>query len=348
MHKLNGKNKIWKIRNDLKRFEKNKKKKNKRKFEKFLKNKTKNKSYIVPKVFSIIENPGETIRFFNDIINLIKNDFSRGNNKKEYHVIFIDMLEVSKITGDALMYLLSIIRNTRGIEELKIRWVGNYPKKEELKIFLAESGFLHYMRTNSINLKNSTDKYRIQNGTGFECAYSKNIDVRKEICDFTMQKANLEKKNINFLFNILTEIITNIEHAYDENNRSIFFPSWYIMVENEKDKIKYTFIDNGFGIPTTVKKKKIEEFWKFLNMDKEYKYIISALDGSFKRTETRKPERSTGLPDVYEKLKNKKIANLRIISNYAYYNETDPYDLEENIEGTIIYWEVIKEEKNVN
>lgn len=343
MRKIKGKDKIWKIKNDEKKFEK-KKKKNKRKSGIFSENKTKNKSYLVPNIFSIFENPNETIKFFNDIINLIRNDFSRGTNKKEYHEIFVDMSDVKKITGDALMYLLSIIRNTRGIEDLKIRWIGNYPKDEIIKTFLAESGFLHYMKTNSVNLKNSTDKYRIQNGNGFECAYSKNIDVRKEICDFTMQKANLKKANINFLFNILTEIITNIEHAYDENSKSIFIPSWYIMVENEKDKIKYTFMDNGFGIPTTVKKKKMEEFWKLLNMDKEYKYILSALDGSFKRSETGKPERSTGLPDLYEKLKNKKITNLRIISNHAYYNEKEPYDLNENIEGTIIYWEVIKED----
>lgn len=344
MRKIKGTYKIWKIRNDLKKNRTIKKAKKKRKAGNNYRVKIKNKSYIVPQLFSIKDNPSETVKFFNDIIKLIKCDLSKIINKDEHHVIFIDMSEVKKITGDALMYLLTIIRNTRGIKDLKIKWIGNFPNNENLKAFLAESGFLHYMSTNAVNLKKSTDKYRIQTGTRFECAYSKNVDVRKEICDFTMQKANIEKKDIKFLFNILTEIITNIEHAYDSNNRSIFIPSWYIMVENEEDRIKYTFMDNGFGIPTTVKKKTMEEILKILNIDKEYKYIVSALNGDFKRSETEQPERSTGLPDLYEKLKTKKISNLRIISNYAYYNENKSYDMDEDIEGTIIYWEIIKEE----
>ena len=59
--------------------------------------------------------------------------------------------------------------------------------------------------------------------------------------------------------------------------------------------------------------------------------------------QTEKRERSTGLPDVYEKLKNKKICNLIIISNSAYYCEDNPKDIKENLIGTIICWEIEKE-----
>ena len=137
-------------------------------------------------------------------------------------------------------------------------------------------------------------------------------------------------------------MITNIkDHAYDDDN--IFENSWYIFVENLPNKISYTFMDNGLGIPTTIKKNKIEQFFKKFDVDKEYKYIKAGVSGLEKRSKTGQIERGNGLPSIYEQYKINKISKLIIISNKAYYIENNPKDLENNLNGTIFYWEIKKE-----
>ena len=339
----------WKKRNDEKNQRNKLRKKRKRKKDA---NKTNNniipvqpyKIFTVPTIFSVAENPEETIKFLNSIIQTIeniRNMVKQKNCNLSKYFLKIDMKEVKKITGDALMYLMTLIKNTKGNEQIPISWIGEFPEDKEIKQFLEAAGYIDYINTQKINLIKTNEKIQIRTGKSY--VYADNKDIRKEVVDFSIEKLKSTRKELLFLFNILTEIITNIEHAYNISGEWMFDPSWYIIVENYSDKIKYTFVDNGLGIPTTVKKKVYEEFKKFFNMDTEYKYIKTALDGSYKRTQTEKRERSTGLPDVYEKLKNKKICDLIIISNSAYCCEKNPRDIKENLIGTIICWEIKKE-----
>ena len=53
------------------------------------------------------------------------------------------------ITSDALMYLLTIIRNTRGTKLLPISWGGNLPVNEIVREYVKKSGYLKYMNTSS-------------------------------------------------------------------------------------------------------------------------------------------------------------------------------------------------------
>ena len=352
--KFSSEYKEWKKRNDAKKARNKRKHKIKRRYSNSRVVETNNniktenppvKSFQVPEIFSIVENPEQTISFLNGIIESIgdiRNKLKHDKSSELQYLFQINLKNVKRITGDALMYLLAVIKNTKGQKCLPINWSTNFPEDNETNEFLRFSGYIDFMKSDKNNLKRTNENVQIR--TGMTYVYSNdNIDVRKEVIDFTAQKLNKNKKELQFLFNILTEIITNIEHAYNKRNELIFDPSWYIMVENDNNKIKYTFMDHGFGIPTTVKKKTVEEVLKMLNLDKEYKYIKTALDGSYKRTQTGKDERSTGLPDVYEKYINKKISNLIIISNYAYYCEDKSKDLTIDLTGTIICWEIEKE-----
>lgn len=249
----------------------------------------------------------------------------------------INMTEVENITGDALMYLLTVMKNTKMQQDRKIIWKGNFPKDEKINQFLKASGFLNYMKTAEKNLIHSDENFEIQ------CGKLMQGDVAKYICEFTNSKLNKDKIFSKFLYRMLTELMTNTkDHAY--NRKSTFDYCWYIFVENDQDKIRYTFMDNGIGIPTTVLKKFYEKIIEILHLDNQYKYIESALKGEF-RTETKAEHRGTGLPDIYGISKNGNINNLTIISNYAYYSkEQKSYDLETHLEGTILYWEINKSE----
>ena len=99
----------------------------------------------------------------------------------------IDMTEVQNITGDALMYLLTVMKNTKMQQDRKIIWKGNFPKDEKFNQFLRASGFLKYMKTAEQNLIHSDENFEIQ------CGKLMQGDVAKYICDFTNSKLNQDK-----------------------------------------------------------------------------------------------------------------------------------------------------------
>ena len=302
------------------------------------------KRFDIPKIFSIIKNPEETIKFLNIIIYEVEKIRKKALGKdKTVRTFSLNMENTSEITGDALMYLLTIIKNTRGDKFVSINWLGNFPKDEKIKKFLQNSGYLKYMKTAKENLLQTNDHIQIKNGQGYEYENEgKIIDIRQEIIDFTCEKLKKNKTQINFLMTMLTEMITNIkDHAYDDNN--LFKHNWYIFVENSNDKISYTFMDNGLGIPTTIKKSNFELLKSKFSLDKEYKYIEAGVSGIEKRSKTGLIERGNGLPSIYEQYTSNKINNLVIISNKAYYIKENPKDLENNLNGTIFYWEINKE-----
>lgn len=338
MKKNSGEYRSWKKKNDYKKLRNRINAKKGR--HHYANNRKNNKSslpykvFTTPKKFSILNNPEETIEFFNEILKVIKNIPSIKNSRHVY-LLKIDMMQIESITGDALMYLLTVMKNTKMQKEKRIIWKGNFPKNDSLNKFLKKSGFLNYMKTAEQNLIHSDENIEIQSGKFMQG------DIAKYICDFTNNKLNTSKLYSKFLYRMLTELMTNTkDHAYNKHSKFDF--CWYIFVENTNDKIKYTFMDNGIGIPTTVLKKFREKIIEKLNLDKEYKYIESALKGEF-RTETREEHRGTGLPDIYKISKNKSIDNLTIISNYAYYSkDKSSYDLATELEGTILYWEISK------
>ena len=338
-----SKYKLWKKNNDLKKFLRSVRKK-----QKVRKNKKKKNlvnEFFVPKIFSIIQNPEETILFLNSLVEEVER--LRNLSIRKIRVFKIEMRDTILITCDALMYLLTIIKNTRGSRFVPINWYGTFPEDVEMQHFLRISGYLNYVHTDKSNLVKTTDNIQIQTGHSYFIHEGEMyIDIRKKIVDFTAEKLKKTKIDINYLMTMLTELITNIDdHAYDEN--ALFEHNWYLFVENKSSKLCYTFMDNGLGIPTTIKKGIVEKILSSLNVDTEYKYIKAAVGGIEKRSQTGKYERGNGLPSIYEPFTNGDVKNMVIVSNRAYYSST-PKDLVNSLYGTIFYWEIYKEESELN
>ena len=341
----------WKKFQDEKNLRKRteRKKSNKRKGQKRSNTKKRqpDKIFTVPDIFSIVSNPDTTITFLNKVIRSVEGvrNLQRQHRNNYIRTFLIDMSNTKYISRDALMFLLIIIKNKRGKKILPIDWIGNFPKEPDVREFLKRSGYLNYMKTSAENIIQVDDNIQIKSGTGYNYIENdQNKDIRQEIIDFSCQKLNKDKKDINYLMTMLTEMITNIiDHAYQK--QGLFKHQWYIFVDNNIDKITYTFMDNGLGIPTTIRKSIIEKIIETINAEAEYKYIETALSGVHKRSETGKRERGNGLPSIYEQYLNKKIENFVIISNKAYYSENKKYDLKECLNGTVFYWEIKKEGK---
>ena len=71
----------------------------------------------------------------NEIIKSVEGIRNLQKQRKSNFIrtFLIDMSLTENITSDALMYLLTIIQNTRGEKLLPIDWIGNFPKKVEVR-----------------------------------------------------------------------------------------------------------------------------------------------------------------------------------------------------------------------
>ncbi len=285
--------------------------------------------FSAPKNFSIINNPNGTIKYFNDIIDILRNKYC------QKITINFDISDIEDMSIDAVMYMLALVTNTK----IKHNSKGSIPKKEEIKKSFIESGFLGYVN----NLKNIVipkNQSKIQIKMSNESNDIRNIC--KTIMNFVINKFGIEKRKISFLYGMLYEILLNTtEHAYNETDLLNY---WYLYVEADDEKIKISLLDTGEGIPKTVNRKYHENI-KIFGLNNDGSIIISAFKGDF-RSETKNNWRNKGMPKVFKCISTEKILNFKVISgNYlvSYSNEKRKFNsLKLNYEfiGTLYYWEV--------
>lgn len=199
--------------------------------------------FLAPKNFSIIDNPNENIKYFNDIIKTIKN--------KSYEKITInfDIRNIEAITIDAVMYMLALVTNTK----IKHNSRGSIPANDEVRKTFVESGFLRYVN-NYKNIVIPKNQNKIQIKMSDE---SNNIrKICRGIVKYVMKRFNIEKRKVSFIYGMLYEMMLNTtEHAYNETDLLNY---WYLYVEVDDEKVKISLLDTGEGIPKTVNRKRHE------------------------------------------------------------------------------------------
>ena len=341
--KRRNKKKRWLISQNRKRLKHRTKQKIKRKNRKKFKqnfSKTTNYSYydkqnqefkfLAPENFSIMDNPKETIDYFNDVIKKI--------NEKFHHKLTINFLlqNVNKITIDAIMYMLAITKNTKKNHNTK----GSYPVDNEAKALFMNSGFLKYVYSNK-NIINPSPNEDIQIRMSNDS--NKNAITCKEINSIIIERYGIARRKLQFLYDILYEMMINTnEHAY--SSETFLLNNWYVYVALEKERVKFSFLDTGIGIPYTVNKNFLEKI-NLLGLKTDADLILSALNGKFK-TSTMQEYRGKGLPKFTKYNKTKKIRNFKIVSGkgMVVFNEEKQdylvYNLDKRLIGTVYYFEI--------
>ena len=256
----------------------------------------------VPENFSILNNPEETIDFFDDLANEIK-------NRKISTEIFIDSENVKDVTVDAIIYLISVMENIRPMS-FGVRHTirGNLPKDGVIRKVYTESGFMSYVESRQGKLPNNTEKMQIVSG------YNNDSKVVASVCEFVMDKLDKKKNEVQGLYKVLIELLSNVyHHAY--NKKSNMLKKWYIYAEHIDECVRFVVTDTGEGIPNTVSKRMYEHVTRFLKIDaSDSDLICSALEGEF-RSETKKPYRSNGLAGVKENVENGLFYNFTVMSS---------------------------------
>ena len=286
-----------------------------------------------PKVFSIIENSEETMRFF---YNIIKDTKDRGFDKSYY----FDWSEVEEVSIDAIMYVIAIVKNMKACDLFRYTFYGNQPKNQDVKKLLDECGFYYYVSQKSRRIDTQSNAITIRSGKKVDS------DVAKEVCKFVNDKCNTTTQFTKTLYTILIELMDNVvQHAYTEL-QSTTFSRWYIFVEDTEKYIRFTFLDTGNGIPNTINKRISENIFRYINLKTDSSLLLSALHGEF-RTSTQSTNRGKGLPEILKYGYNVFVNRFMMFSGKGsceIINEQDIRlkDYNNKTFGTLCYWEIDK------
>lgn len=284
-------------------------------------------------IFSIIENPSETITFLKNV------------ETKAYinHNLYIDIKNTTKITPEAILYLLLLLEQIRKDNTRNIVVKGNAPINPESKKMFLCSGFYNYV----------VSEYYTPMDIDFLSIKSNNIvdcEIAKQVIDFACSKLKLKRGKITKAFyTIILECMGNTKHhAYDSVKAK--YAKWWLVAYYDKNTraVYFAILDNGKGIPETARKNFAEKI-KFLLNSEDVKIIKSALSGDF-RTSTGLQYRGKGLPKIYEHMKEKRIQDLMIVSNNGFYKADNDEELvlEKKFNGTLICWSFMQGEENDN
>ncbi len=245
------------------------------------------KMYTVPHIFSLTNNPNETIEYFSSII--------KGINKRQFRSVFIiNSTDVVEVTVDALIYLIAIMENMKQNKINQYTFRGNLPKDKSASRIYNISGFIDYVKAKDKSKFLYGSNAHIKSGT-------KNMpNNAKEVCDMVMEKLDVDRKEILFISKILGELMSNVyHHAYPGILEQEMYPRWYLYTECIDDTVKVIFADTGKGIPGTVRRKFSENIKKFFGGVPDEDLLHYAFEpDTFARTETGLPFRGNGLPTL--------------------------------------------------
>ncbi|MGD1007104.1 MAG: hypothetical protein ABR980_07745 [Ignavibacteriaceae bacterium] len=287
---------------------------------------------VAPKNFSFtdLKYIESTLRFFEKL------DFGVLNNGN----IFLNMENITYITEDAILYLLSRLYYYR-FRFPSYRVSGNFPTDQICEKLLLDSNFTKYVQTAKKHNINEKEIFPIRDGI------DANGEIIGEVLTFIESKISLPEDSSFDIYGPMLECLTNSKnHAYQ--NPNLIQNKWWLIAIPDKNlqNVHYTCLDNGRGIPTTIHKNFTEKI-KLLSSSRDHDLIISALKGEF-RTRTGKEERGKGLPSVFESTSNMHINNLTIISNFAYVKISRNKEILAKVQinkkfrGTLLSWDFIK------
>ena len=154
----------------------------------------------------------------------------------------------------------------------------------------------------------------------------------KELVEFArVHIPSLTRHDTRGVYSSLVEAMTNVRnHAYNKTEK------WWMMAMKQGDGVCFAILDNGLGIPRTIKKNIREQL-----VPNDAHLIDSAMKGNL-RTRTGEPWRGKGLPKILENLERGLIQDLHVVAQRGHYAaKNQSRKLRHKFQGTLISWDFI-------
>lgn len=285
---------------------------------------------------SFLENTEQVISFFNRL------EDARARKR----TTFVVLKKVEKLDYGAVSILLSIMSM---FKHEKIGFNGDFPRVDEARKLLIESGFFEYINGG----KSKEDPKYIPGRTNQIFTHlDKKVtpDLSLPIMAYASQTIWGEKRIDGGLHSILMELMQNTN-----NHASSNVPGekhWWLSVNHEPatKKVGFAFVDHGVGVLASLGRKPPESKWNgwmekvtsAFGAKSNEEFLDLLLAGKIHETVTKKSYRGKGLPNVKRMLDLNRISALYVVTNNVFgdvvNNKYRPLGI--NFSGTFFYWEL--------
>lgn len=286
---------------------------------------------IAPKVFNLINNPVETIFFFQKL--RVESNYTKIYGKLSIRISLLDVIDIDFAS-------ISIFKSI--MEEAKyygILFSGDLPKDNICKDKLAEFGFFKFLvdeNNKEININTNGDYFSFQKRS--RKVTLQDLKYFDDLSNETYKFITGEIGEIDELNIILKEISGNAVEWSNSYNEQ-----WLLGVLKEKNKVTFTVTDLGKGIIETLfisdKLKLIDYFLFKDNLD----ILKRAFDRKYGSL-SQEINRNQGLPSIKNAFINNKIKNLIICTNdvILHFDNNQKSMKFNNIffKGTFYQWEI--------
>lgn len=321
-YELKRRRKSWKTQKIIK---KNTRKKSIQKYVEDLKKPIIN--HDAPTNFSFVHNPDKVLNYLNEAKQYLK-DKNRVN---------FDISKIETLTPDAIALLIANLNDTEF--HCKSGFTGNAPNNPELKRIFVQSGFYNFVKSRGFkpvaygNLLHKESHFKVKPAIAQQATY---VGVKHTL-------------NSEMSFEPLYEIL--IECMSNTNNHASISKTdkcnWWLYVYNDPTtrKTSYSFFDLGVGIfESIIVQKYILNLVKGSFLYKNIKIVDDLLSGKIQsRIDEDNEIRGKGIPQIVNSSKLDAFDNFYIISNDVKINlkTEERFQLEHNLKGTFLYWELL-------
>jgi len=274
-----------------------------------------------PSNFSFAENTEAVLQYLEELKVL----FKRRQN------VLINLKEVTNLTNDAIVLLLSFVKNPKITNGVMIR--GNYPKDDRLRKIFVESGVFKQNNGNENEPKNYILTRRNKKAEG---------GIAAELIRRATKEIFGAEGRCPGIYKALMESMANT--CYHAKPQQIGHETWWLTVyhDREDNHVSFAFIDLGVGIFKSSKMNDFKAKAASLFGLSDNRDILKEIISGRKLSSTKIPYRGKGLPTIYKGLERNYYSNLKIISNdvKADLSKDEFVKLKKEFNGTFLYWEL--------
>jgi hypothetical protein len=273
----------------------------------------------VPPVFSVVQNPEETLQFIQKLVT-----FARRHNVR------LDLSSASTITTDAVAALLRTMTMVEGLAEI----TGNQPSSQPAKDVLLQSGFFDHVRSTTAVPKATQGKVLQKRSDKVESP------TAAELIHVGTHALHGSPQLRMSSFRALIEGMLNTHNhaAASRRNKETWWASVY--ADKGRGRICFTFVDTGVGIFKSVRVRGVRGFYRKVGILDNSQILRDILQGRV-QSSTGLHYRGKGLPAIYNDAQNGNLLGLIIVTNdvYADVSAGQYRLLKTPFRGTLLYWE---------
>lgn len=286
-----------------------------------------------PKVFSLLNNTEDTVRFLQRINSLWE----------RRQPVFVVLKEVEQIDHSATTVLLSLIHR---FQVANIKFNGDFPQDREANKILHESQFFERLESDHPSSRDYTVKRdnQIIGEAGTQTIDPKtSLEIREDVSQTITDTSDYVFPTLHPIF---IEVMQNTyEHASEDEGTV----HWWLSINHDKKNhsVTFHFIDFGRGIIDSVLNKEnnritkaFKQFaWSLFNANKFTDIITRLLNNEHKESKI-DYFRGKGIPSLKKALDNNRVKCLSIITNRAVVDvaQDKVSVLQTDFTGTYITW----------